>query len=314
MKFLKPKIIISKCLEFDTCRYDGQMINNSYIKKMKKFIDFSPVCPEAEIGMGTPRKPIRIVHKNKQIHLYQSETNIDFRKKMDTFSNNYISDIKQVDGFILKSASPSCGIRSTKIFSNKSPAPIGKGSGLFASKIIENFPNHPKEEEKRLNNSMIREHFFTSIFTISDFKSVTDFKTLYEYHAKHKYLFMAYNQTLIRKMGNIAANKKNQSIKNIKKEYYNCLLLLLSKKSRHLSNINTHMHVMGYFKKLLTSKEKKHFLESLELYRNKKIPISGVNSILSSWIIRFENKYLMRQSFFNPFPKELIEEEKSRFK
>ena len=313
MKFIKPHIVISKCLEFEACRYDGQIINNQYIKKLKKFIEFSPVCPEVEIGMGTPRKPIRIVYNDDKIELLQSDTGIDFSAKMNNFTDKYISEIKKVDGFILKSASPSCGIKSAKKFAKGNPAPIGKDSGLFASKIVENFPNHPKEEEKRLNNSFIREHFFTSIFTIADFNSVIDFKTLYEYHAKHKYLFMAYNQNLMRKMGNIAANKDNQSIKNIKSKYYSCLLLLLSKKSRYPSNINTHMHVMGYFKNLLTSKEKKHFLESLELYRNKKIPLSGINSILSSWIIRFENKYLMKQSFFNSFPEELIEIETSRF-
>ena len=60
MEFLKPKIVISKCLEFDACRYDGQIINNKYIKKLKKFIDFTPVCPEVEIGMGIPRNPIHI--------------------------------------------------------------------------------------------------------------------------------------------------------------------------------------------------------------------------------------------------------------
>ena len=70
---------------------------------------------------------------------------------------------------------------------------------------------------------------------------------------------------------------------------------------------------MGYFKDLLNSKEKKHFLEILELYRNKKIPLSSVNSILKSWIIRFENKYLLNQSFFNPFPTELIDKDNSRF-
>ena len=35
MEFQKPKIIISKCLEFDACRYDGQLINNKYIKSLK---------------------------------------------------------------------------------------------------------------------------------------------------------------------------------------------------------------------------------------------------------------------------------------
>tara|TARA_B100002052_G_C15849191_1_gene584132 strand:+ start:439 stop:1383 length:945 start_codon:yes stop_codon:yes gene_type:complete len=313
MKFIKPKIIISKCLEFDACRYDGQIINNKYVKKMKKFIDFEPVCPEVEIGMGTPRKPIRIVHNNNKIELPQTDTGIDFSSKMNNFTNKYISKINQIDGFILKSASPSCGINSAKVFAKGNPAPIGKGPGLFTSKVIQKFPDHPKEEEKRLNHPILREHFFTCIFTLADFRSVTDLNALYEYHGKHKYLFMAYNQTLMRTMGTIAANRNKKKVKEVINEYYKCLLILLSKKSRYPSNINTHMHVMGYFKKLLTSKEKKYFLESLELYRNKKIPISGVNSILSSWIIRFENEYLMKQSFFNPFPYELTELEKSRF-
>ena len=73
------------------------------------------------------------------------------------------------------------------------------------------------------------------------------------------------------------------------------------------------MHVMGYFKKLVSANEKKHLLYIIELYRNRKVPISAVNSILSSWIFRFEDEYLMKQSFFNPFPIELIENEKSRF-
>ena len=64
MKFIKPEILISKCLEFDACRYDGQIINNKYIKKLKKFIDFKPVCPEVEIGMEIPRAPIHIINQD----------------------------------------------------------------------------------------------------------------------------------------------------------------------------------------------------------------------------------------------------------
>ena len=313
MKFIKPKIIISKCLEHDACRFDGQLINNKYIKKLKKFIEFSTVCPEVEIGMGIPRKPIRIIHDNNKTILQQSDTGIDWSKKMNNFSQKYISEIDDIDGFILKSASPSCGINSTKIFQKKHPAPIGKGNGLFADQIVENFPNYPKEEEKRLNNAILREHFFTSIFTIADFRSVNNLETLYQYHAKHKYLFMSYNQTLMRKMGKIAANDDKLKIEAVKNNYYQCLLILFLKKSRYKSNINTHMHVMGYFKKFLSSPEKKLFLENLELYRDKKLPISGINNMLHSWIVRFENEYLLNQSFFNPFPKDLIEENLSRF-
>jgi len=115
VNFLKPKIIISKCLEFDACRYDGQLINNKYVEKLKKFIDFKPVCPEVQIGMGTPRKPIRIVRGEKKDSLFQSDTGLDFGEKMNKFSDKYISTIEGVDGFILKSASPSCGIKTAKV-------------------------------------------------------------------------------------------------------------------------------------------------------------------------------------------------------
>ena len=55
------------------------------------------------------------------------------------------------------------------------------------------------------------------------------------------------------------------------------------------------------------------FLKLLDTYKDKKIPISTVNNILISWINRFGNEYLENQSFFAPFPLELIEEDKSRF-
>ena len=61
--FTKPKILVSKCIEFDSCRYNGQMISSDFVKKLKKFVDFKPVCPEVEIGLGIPRNPIRIVEK-----------------------------------------------------------------------------------------------------------------------------------------------------------------------------------------------------------------------------------------------------------
>ncbi|MBV67846.1 MAG: hypothetical protein CMG26_05780 [Candidatus Marinimicrobia bacterium] len=152
MKFTKPKILISKCLEFDACRFDGQMINSNYIKKLKNCIDFVTICPEVEIGMGTPRKPIRIVEEKNQMLLIQRDSKIDYSSKMNDFSNNYLSQINTIDGFILKANSPSCGINNAKKYHKDNPAPIGKTSGLFASEVINLFPDHPKEDEKRLNN------------------------------------------------------------------------------------------------------------------------------------------------------------------
>ena len=93
MIFSRPKVVISKCLEFEACRYDGQIINNKHIQKLKKYIDFEPVCPEVEIGMGIPRDTIRIVENKKERLLFQPETGKDFSKEMDTFSTEYLNSI-----------------------------------------------------------------------------------------------------------------------------------------------------------------------------------------------------------------------------
>tara|TARA_B100001250_G_C19722678_1_gene754565 strand:+ start:54 stop:1001 length:948 start_codon:yes stop_codon:yes gene_type:complete len=315
MEFIKPKIIVSKCLEFEACRYDGQLISNEYIRKLKQFIDFEPICPEVEIGMDIPRDPIRIIKNKHRMQLYQDSTNLYYTNKMTNFSKKFLRSKDNVDGFILKSSSPSCALSTSKIYPHiKTKIPTGKGMGLFASEIIKKFPNHPKEEDRRLNNIFLREHFFTSIFTIADYKNVKTVDSLYKYHAKHKYLFMSYNQTLMRKMGKLAADNKGVPIDKLLNDYYKYLLLMFKKRARYTSNINTQMHVFGYFKKYLTKKEKNYFLNLLEDYRNKKINTGSVNNILYSWIIRFNDGYLKNQSYFNPFPNQLLEVEISRFR
>ena len=116
MNFLKPKIIISKCLEFDACRYNGLPINDSIIRSLKEYVEFIPICPEVEIGMGTPRDPIRIVKNKNVMSLYQESTRKDYAKKMNDFSNQFLKITNNIDGFILKANSPSCAISTSKIY------------------------------------------------------------------------------------------------------------------------------------------------------------------------------------------------------
>ena len=308
MKFIKPNIIISKCLEFESCRYDGQMITNKIIRTMKDFVNFIPICPEVEIGMGTPRKPIRIIKKKDKELLYQPDTKTDYLKSMNDFSNNFIKNLTNADGFILKSRSPSCGVRSAKYYPKEdSNSAIGSGPGIFTKKIIEIFPNHPLEEDKRLNNIFLREHFLTSIFTISEFNRVKTMKDVYDFQGKHKYLFMTYNQTQMRILGKIAANKENIPFKELHGKYYEHLLLMFKKRPRYTSAINSHMHIFGYFKKHVEQPEKHFFISLLEDYKNKKTTLYSINKVLFSYAVRFNNTYLLNQSFFNPFPSELID-------
>lgn len=139
-QFAKPKIIVSKCLEFDACRYNAEMIPDATIRNLQPFVTFIPVCPEVEIGLGVPRETIRMVEENGVNRLVQPSTREDVTEKMKQFSNDFLQTISDVDGFILKNRSPSCGTRDVKIYSGFEKAPVkGKGSGLFGGAVIKNF-------------------------------------------------------------------------------------------------------------------------------------------------------------------------------
>ena len=165
MNISKPRIVVSKCLEFDACRYNGLPINDSIIRSLKEYVEFIPICPEVEIGLGTPRDPIRLIYQEKKIKLVQPSTKKDITIKMKKFSDEYVNSLGPIDGFILKNKSPSCGIYGIKVYDDIDKSSVKfKDKGLFAKSILSHFSNFPIEEEGRLKNKGIREHFFTAIF------------------------------------------------------------------------------------------------------------------------------------------------------
>ncbi|MDC2864484.1 MULTISPECIES: YbgA family protein [unclassified Bacillus (in: firmicutes)] len=310
-QFVKPAVVVSKCLEFEACRYNGDKLSDATVRNLQPFVEFIPVCPEVEIGLGIPRETIRIVEHDGTQKLVQPSTGADLTEKMQQFSNVFLSSIPDVDGFILKNRSPSCGTRDVKIYAGLGKAPTkGKGVGLFGSAVLARFSHLAIEEEGRLSNFIIREHFLTQLFTIAHFKALKknkNMKALIEFQSDQKYLFMAYNQTKQKELGRIIANKEKYSIDEVFAKYEEILYVLLNRTPRYTSNINVCQHIFGYFKNKLKKEEKDHFLSLLSKYAEKKIPLSSLLIILKSWAIRFEETYLLRQTYFEPYPEMLVE-------
>jgi 2-thiouracil desulfurase len=53
--FPKPTIVISKCIGFDPCRYNGGIVQDKLVARLKPYIEVISVCPEVEIGLGIPQ-------------------------------------------------------------------------------------------------------------------------------------------------------------------------------------------------------------------------------------------------------------------
>ncbi len=212
---------------------------------------------------------------------------------------------------ILKSRSPSCGIKDAKEFPDaENEIATGKGAGIFAERVMSKFPGLAVEDEGRLRNFRIREHFLTKLYTLASFRGVKkagSANALVNFHTENKFLLMSYSGKEMRALGRITANAEGKRPEILIAEYGEGLRHALASPQRRSSGINVLMHALGYFSDRLTGREKAYFLDLLEAYRNERIPLSAVLAVLESWVIKYDEDYLARQTFFEPYPKELME-------
>ncbi|MEO0098744.1 MAG: DUF523 domain-containing protein [candidate division WOR-3 bacterium] len=151
LKEERKKIVISACLGFAFCRYDGGRDKFPFPGNLKRKITFLPVCPEKEMGLGIPRFPIRIVEKGKRRRLIQLKTGLDLTRKIKKWREDFLKKLKGISGFVLKSGSPSCAVSDAKIYSElKGKRVLRKGQGFFTEGVLKKFPKNLVIDEKRL--------------------------------------------------------------------------------------------------------------------------------------------------------------------
>jgi uncharacterized protein YbgA (DUF1722 family)/uncharacterized protein YbbK (DUF523 family) len=310
-RFPRPRVVVSKCLSFEACRYNGQVINDEFVKKLGEYVEYLPVCPEVEIGLGVPRFPIRIVSQNNKSRLVQPATSKDLTSSMSSFSEKYLSSLDSIDGFILKSRSPSCGFKDVHVYSKAEKSPsTGRGPGFFGGRVLSQFSGLAIEDEGRLKSLKIREHFLTKLFALARFRLVkrsSEMREIVRYHSENKFLLMAYNQNEMRLLGNVVANHEKKTFQEVARKYEYHLHRCMQDAPKRTSNINVLMHILGFFSKALSKDERQFFLNTLEVYREGRIPFTSALRLVNAWAVRFQNRYLLDQTFFDAYPGSLTE-------
>jgi uncharacterized protein YbgA (DUF1722 family)/uncharacterized protein YbbK (DUF523 family) len=312
----RPVVVISRCIDFDACRYNGQVIRASLREELEPHVTFRPICPELEIGLGVPRDPIRLVRNGDRTDLVQPSSGRDLTAAMEGFSERYLAALPEVDGFILKGRSPSCGIRDAKVHPDASSGMVSaRGPGKFTEQVLARFPSVAVEDEGRLRNLRIRDHFLTRIFTWAAFRQSLagrSFNELSRFHARNKLLLTARSQVAQRELGRLVAVGASGRFDELAEAYGRAFAGALARPSRIPANINVLMHALGNLSDRLSADERRDFLASLEAYRAQRVPLSAPLSVLRSWAARFGNEYLAGQSFLAPYPEALARAEAGR--
>jgi len=310
-EYPRPRLVVSRCIEFDPCRYDGSKIPSPTVARLREYADCIPVCPEVEIGLGIPRSTVRIVRTGGSDRLVQPATGRDVTAEMSAFAAGFLDTLPAVDGFILKGGSPTSGTRNVRVYpSVEKSAAIAKSAGFFAREVLKRYPDLPIEDELRLNNQRIRDHFLSAVFTLATFRGVEgtlDREALVQFHAENKLLLLACSQKMVREMGQLVASRATVEPGALYERYRRMLSIALVRAPRHTGNVNVLQHALGYFSDRISGEEKAYGIEMIERYRHGRATLAEPRSLLRSWVIRFREPYLMNQSFFAPYPIELVD-------
>lgn len=163
------KLGISSCLLGREVRYDGGHKLDTFLTyTLGRYVDFIPVCPEVEYGLGIPREPLHLVGDPTFPRLVTTITKRDHTDGMIAWARKRVIELEKegLCGFIFKSRSPSSGMERVKVYDEQGIA-VNEGVGIFARVFMEHFPLLPVEDEERLRDPEIRKSFIERIFTQS---------------------------------------------------------------------------------------------------------------------------------------------------
>jgi len=287
----KPQIGVSACLNGQKVRFDGGHKSSTFVNNdCANSFDLHTMCPEVEIGLGTPRPVIQLRDFADGRKLVFSKTpEKDLTETMHAYAEQKIDSLAQLDGFIFKKDSPSCGPFKVPVVDNKSGMRKRDGIGLFAEVFKLRHPNVPVEDEGRLNDIGIRENFLERVYAHYRWRQIdhsdNPLKAFREYHKNYKLILMAKDNHAYRELGQLVAVVNKHNFDEKREEYFS---------------------VMGYLKEHLNKKDKVEILEWFETYREKRIGRITPMMLLQHHFNRHPNDYIADQYYFSPFPKKLM--------
>jgi uncharacterized protein YbgA (DUF1722 family)/uncharacterized protein YbbK (DUF523 family) len=307
----KIKLGVSTCLLGENVRYDGgHKLDRFLIDTLGQYVDYVPVCPEVECGLGVPREPMHLEGDPGSPRLVTIRTRQNMTDRMIQWSLKRVVEIEKEDlcGFIFKSDSPSSGMDRVKVYNEKG-MPVKKGIGMFARIFVEHFPLLPVEDEGRLHDPKLRENFIERIFTLRRWREVLREKktrgNVVDFHTKHKLLILSHSPKQYQIMGKLVAKAKDLPLKELYQQYQGILTEVLQLKITPKKNANVLQHMTGYFREHLSPDEKQELLEVIDHYRKEYIPLIVPITLINHYVRKYNHPYLKEQVFLNPHPLEL---------
>lgn len=310
--FYKPRLVVSRCLELAPVRYDGVQLVSTACRALYPYVEVVDVCPEVAIGLGTPRPKIRLVPHGDGVQLLQPETGRELTTALDDFALDFVQTNFDIDGFVLKSASPSCGIGTAKIYDGREGEAFShRTHGRFARGMLAGYPQAAFIDEDRLLSDMwAREIFLTRLFASARLRALsqeaTSLRDLIRFHADNKMLLLAFDEPAMRALGQVVAMAADLQFEQAMARYVGGFKTAMEKHPTIGSLANALQHLAGHFERetpLAEARDELHRHIAALLESGSIASLQAARSLLCELAAKDGNDYVGRQNLLSPYPK-----------
>lgn len=301
---------VSACLLGNEVRYDGGHKRHPFLTDLLgRFVEWVPVCPEVEAGFGTPREPMHLVRAGDGVRLVTVRTKLDVTNQLQTAVAARLRQLAslELDGYVLKKDSPSCGLFRVKVHGGSGGARDGRG--LFAAGLAAAQPLLPLEEEGRLNDPKLREAFIERVFAYRRLRELRSRPVragdLMRFHARHKLLLLSHAPAAYARLGRLVAATKGRVGRALLDEYATAFMEALAVPASRGRHVNVLQHMAGYFD-AADADSRRELATTIADYGRGLVPLVVPLTLIAHHARRHDVRYLLDQVYLQPHPKELM--------
>jgi uncharacterized protein YbgA (DUF1722 family)/uncharacterized protein YbbK (DUF523 family) len=303
---------VSACLLGKPVRFDGGHKRDTFLTEgLARLVEWVPVCPEEEAGLGTPRQAMRLVHQGGARRLVTVRSQRDLTDTLTDFAATRVTQLAalNLDGFVLKKDSPSCGLMRVKVYSRHG-VPARTGRGVFAEALCAALPMLPVEEEGRLCDPVLREHFIERVYAVRRVRRLLEDRTrvgdLVRFHAHHKLQLLAHSPAQYTALGRFVAHASATAPERMMADYgraFTAALTAIVTRPRH---VNVLQHAVGYFRRVLSAAACRDVSAAIVDYQRSVTPLVVPLRLIEHYARLHDVRYLCYQTYLNPYPHELM--------
>ncbi|GII81786.1 hypothetical protein Sru01_67680 [Sphaerisporangium rufum] len=304
----RPRVGVSSCLLGEPVRFNGGHSRDRFAAgALAGYVDWVPVCPEMEIGLGTPRETLRLESSPEGPRLVARRSGRDLTAPMAGLAGARAATL-DLDGFLFKSRSPSCGTHGIPVYAGDTPVDR-RGRGLFAGRIMDVHPLLPAEDEGRLRDDALREAFVERIFAHARLREFLagDRRPgdLVAFHSRHKMQLLAHDPAAYRRIGRVVAAAGVRPREESAREYAAAFRAALAVRSTTGRHVNVLHHCLGMVSDRLDLVRRADLVEVIAAYQARQVALSVPLALLRHHVRGTGTAYLAEQTYFAPYPDEL---------